>query len=561
MHATASFGQALGIWSLFALLTLGFGLLTRAGLRVPTENDDDWIECFWMGWCALIAVLQIWHLVHRIDRSCLAFCSAVATAGLIVGRGQIARLRRPDWFVLLPFSVGALWVADQSFNVPGSWETGLYHIQAIRWNIACPTVPGLANLHFPTGYNNSSLLYAALMEITPPYRGIQLASGLLVLAMLAQLLCVYARVARKQPLDVGHLAMLALSPVIFIQLLEPNVYVAGPSASWLPSSPSNISSPTPDLAMLALGVAITPPMVRSIFREGIGRVTFLSVAILASVGTTVKMSFLAFAVLALLTALLRARPSSRQLAMAAAACAIILLPFAIANLITSGYFLFPAYRFGHLDVPWRMPLELIRFYVDSAMKGWCRRPADNWETSLTGWSWVRDWAAREFGYFRRLGLPLCIAALAILVRVARFGMRRAADWLVVIPPLGGVVVWFFTMPISRYLGATTWCLVAASVLLLIVPLGNRRVAAIILTVASLVAAADSGRLARFTRPRWKPIHVTNPPVEILASGLEVHHVLGGAGMQMWDAPLVTTPTLHPSLRALVPGNPCGGFAQ
>ena len=39
-----------------------------------------------------------------------------------------------------------------------------YHVQAVKWAKAYPVVPGIANLHGPLAFNNSSFLYDAMVD-------------------------------------------------------------------------------------------------------------------------------------------------------------------------------------------------------------------------------------------------------------------------------------------------------------------------------------------------------------------------------------------------------------
>jgi hypothetical protein len=554
-------------WIGFACISLGLGLGVRTLLGYRTNDDDAWIACFWVGWCSLVAALQVWHLLHRVDWHCLILFVVVAAAGAWLGRRELASLRKPTLHAvatLLVLLCAAVWVANQSLNAPGNYDSGLYHLQAIKWDAACSIVPGLGNLHYRLAYNNASFLYAALVDAAPLHEAAHLSSGLLVLAMFAQLAFAFSRVVRRAPLDVGHLATIALAPAVFVQLLEPNVWIEGPSAGWNPFSPSNISSPTPDLVIYALGVAITPPVARLIFRETTDdtrSAALFIVAVIASVGTAVKLSFATFGLLSLVVCLLLVRPSRRELTIVGAVGAIAIVPWIIRGLILSGYFLYPAYSLGHINVGWLVP-EGIPHHDYRSMKGWARSPSGDWMNTLDNWRWVSGWYDREFAFWRRLGVPLTLTACAALLRLAVGPWTRKTwtEWLVLAPPAGMIAFWFVTAPVSRYLGSTCWCLAAGAVLLAVAQL-DRRSAAIAVSLLALLLGSESVRIAKWSAlTDFAPIP-SNPGRQMtLASGLVVYEVQGGSGAQMWNAPLMATPTLRTPLRHRGP-TVCDGFTE
>jgi hypothetical protein len=159
-------------------------------------------------------------------------------------------------------------------------------------------------------------------------------------------------------------------------------------------------------------------------------------------------------------------------------------------------------------------------------------------------------------------LPLVLTACATLVRIAvgPWERKTVRQWLILVPSLGMVAFWFVTAPVSRYLGATCWCLAAGAVLLALANV-DRRSAAVAVTLLALLLGADSLRLARWTQLTTFASIPSNPGNSVtLDSGLMVYQVPGGVGSQMWDAPLLTTPSLR---RALRPRGPsvCDGYTE
>jgi hypothetical protein len=570
---------SIAIWIAFGLLSVLVGLGLRARLfDTATDDAQGWLAAFWTGWCALVAFLQLFHLVHRIDVFALVSVVALALIGAWLGRNDIARtLRRGARGrvgLVIITTVGAGWLALQASRWPGNYDTGLYHIHAIKWNNACPIVPGLGNFYFRLAYNNSSFLFAALMQVAPPHEAVHLASGLLVLALLFQLLIAGRELIRRpDELSIMSLATLAMAPAIMLQVLEPTIPVPDWSPSWNPYPPSNLSSPTPDLVVYALGIALTPHTIALLWRQLDGKerardAALLTVIAMACVGVTVKLSFAVFAGLMLAISLFAWWRDTRD-GKALARMARLLVLFGalsvgvwlLRGIILSGYFAYPDYKLGSLPVPWRVPVRVAsRDYI--GMQCWARNPGDC-TGAIGNWRWIEQWFDRElFSYWRRLGLPLSLAGCGLLLAIlTSFGAPRRArpwqTWLILLPPVAASVFCFVTMPLGRYLGSTLWCLVGGTVALSLAHL-DRRGAATGVALLALLLSLDSVRMAQ------KPVtglevapHRDGSPYRT-DSGLWIS-AMPNTGTQVWDADLLTTPSPLPSLRQRVVGELCKGF--
>ena len=94
---------------------------------------------------------------------------------------------------LYQFHQGAISIQRQSTRLPYAacdlvqwYDTGLYHLQAVQWSTHYPAVPGLANLHYRLGYNNSVHLFAAYTDAFWEGVAAHIANGFLLLVVLCQ---------------------------------------------------------------------------------------------------------------------------------------------------------------------------------------------------------------------------------------------------------------------------------------------------------------------------------------------------------------------------------------
>src|SRR5439155_16579499 len=118
-----------------------------------------------------------------------------------------------------------VWLSSRALGGPHFGDVGWYHVPIVRWLVAYPAVPGLANLFVQFGHSAQSyFLWAALLEAGPFARSaFHAANGLFVLALMARALLGAARLLRApragSPLDLFYglciPAMVALATGIF----------------------------------------------------------------------------------------------------------------------------------------------------------------------------------------------------------------------------------------------------------------------------------------------------------------------------------------------------------
>ena len=152
-------------WLVLATVLRGLGHLVRLALGKAASRTGDWHAEAWMGWAASIVFLQIWHMFLPVDRRALTVVCAAGITGYavlaVVGRRVPARNPgpRPVWMLILALT--AFWLANHSVRQPAIRDSGLYHLNAVRWAAEYPVVPGLGNLHGRLAFNNSFFLFSS----------------------------------------------------------------------------------------------------------------------------------------------------------------------------------------------------------------------------------------------------------------------------------------------------------------------------------------------------------------------------------------------------------------
>lgn len=542
----------------FALIAgAGWHVLAALGPTPAGSRESRWFPAFWMGVAAVVALLQLWHFVLPVDGWAALAVGVLGVTGLLRSlraRAGPSRVGGSRWPVAVVMAALAVWAASQALGPPINYDTGLYHLQAVRWIQEYAIVPGLGNLHGRLAFNQSYFLLVALLDAALPRgAGLHLLNGLLLLVLLFQLASAAPRVlaATARPPLPDVLRLLLLPPVaMHLQVGR------------------DVASPTPDLALLALATIIFLYLVDHLsalkHREG-DQGALVRLGMLAALAITFKLTGVAFAACALAVALVpdrRRRLHSWRERWTALLLPVLLLgiPWVARGIVTSGYPAYPG-TLGALDVDWRIPRSAVEAQLLS-IRSWARFPGrPPWEGGISDRDWLGPWAVRlvQSDEVRPVLLLLVAAALALLWAwfrrdgahpPARAPALHGLPW---IPIVAGAAFWFWTAPDPRFLGALP-ALAAAWTATLAVALGlPRREEARATLVRGVTTGVLAGTLVlagyhlavqpRYDRFRAPP-HAPLTTIET-ETGLRLH--VPAEGDRAWDAPLPSTPHPHPRL--------------
>lgn len=554
-------------WLAWGCLFIGLGSLARPPGDAPGLPPPVLFRCFWVGWAAAVVFLQIWHFWLPVNSLALALVVLAGVGGLVrLGRQGAPR----DWprfpgrllYVLLG-GLLLLWVANHALHPPRNIDSGLYHLQAIRWTVSYPLVPGLGNLHGRLAFNNSYFLYPALLAAGPwAGRVSHFANSLLVAVFLLYALwCAFQVPRTPYPRQLSYLyTAFFLAPVL------DKVYRY------------NLASPSPDLALFLLGAVLSGLLVDLVLTPPASPATASPAAaaavFLAAAGVTLKSAFLPLGLGlgggALYLWVRRAPPAAgrRPLLWAAGCLLLVVLPWLGRGVVLSGYPLYPA-AVGAFPVQWRLPAAQARQEADW-IRGYARDPQQDYRQVLDNWRWLGPWLQRAAVSYD-VAAPLALLTLtgvaaALYARRRRAaGVRPPAAVLLLTPPLLSILAWFLAAPDPRLVGAAFWMVAAAAAVLVLrrfspLPVPPR---ALLVVGALYAGVALAPLLPHLSLVAPGPDYGFHPtPVAFLdtrltASGLALH-VPRDRGL-CWDAGLPCTPFPNPGLRWRRPGDLGGGF--
>jgi len=545
-------------WIIAILILLGVGILIYRFLRFEIRSVNNVFFFFWLGLAITILVLQLWHLWFRIDWKVSVFISILGLSGLSwnwKSNLQIAieKIPKNKIFWLLILTV-AIIVANFSFGPARPYDAGLYHLQTIRWIKQYPIVPGLGNLHSRLAYNNSNFLFAAMLEQNIYFlKSYRVTNGLFLLVLFIHLSISSFRLLRKinpwakDPLDNRKeihsyeiFESLLLAPVI-------NIILRGSTASV-----------SPDIPIFILGILISSRLLNLLTQEKKNIEELFFIFIFSALGTTIKVSFLVFGLIASLIALISCTKNYERkdslkripfLFYSLAFIALISIPWIARNIILSGYLIYPS-TLTLFPVEWRLPAKVV---INEArwIQSWARLPGTSPEVVLGNWQWIRPWASRLFSKQNIFDIfvPIALTIEGILILCYnKYKYKKGESSLFLrsflILPITNLVFWFFSAPSLRFAGSSFWILGAGTFVLSTLRFANFRKIKVILffnfLIINLLGVGEQlPDLKQNINRIIQPVPVVRMKKFKTNSGLIIY--TPEEGKQCWDSKLPCTP--------------------
>ena len=529
------------VWAWATAVCWAWGLLGEAALlRLAGRTDEDaplplHAVC-WVGLAIVTTLAALLSLVRPVD-------GAAALALSLAGLGGLAAapaLRRDGWvrvrdaaraleppYAALAAVVLIAALADGA-SPATNYDSGLYHVQAVRWIEAHPVVPGLGNLHFRLAMGSTWFLPEALFDT-----GLVAAPSRHLLVGCAWTWTALAGVRALRELAHGAASFAVVLRIAFLPLGL--LLLRG----WL-------SSPTPDVALALLGWTTIALAFDRAARgaDGATDVRVLAIALLAAFATAVKPSA---APLLLLPVVLAVAASRLQPRIALGVLGIALavgVPQVARNLILSGYPAFPVTQLPPLPVDWAIPRdEAVR--QAGWIMSWARAPrrAPQEVLAMPLREWIGPWFARRPAVDRVL-----LGAIPLLALAAVPTWRRpVAAPLVWATLVLGTMLWFALAPDPRFgwafyplLALGLAARVLGGVAARLPRAATAQALALGIGVLSLWPYAGRDALATTASRAIAPAPYPERPLRTLGRGKRLLYA-PERGDQCWDAPLPCTP--------------------
>jgi hypothetical protein len=546
IHAMFRVAGTLSLLAAF-LGFIGFAVIVLLGPKGIPEPSLSIATL--LGLAASVFFSELWNLflpMHSpVAWVLVIVCSAIL--GLRPRTSVQTARRLGTCFSWIPCLLGVafLFVISISSLMPiCHFDTGLYHLNAIRWIDEHQTPPGLANLHTRLGYNQSFFILVALLDnLLAPAKAHQIANGLVVWVS-GLVLLDFVRPGLQKP-------ALTLSRNYAVLLL-PIMTFAGAHIF--------LSSAGPDACITALaGVSAFSFFVFLAFLRASDKETSLMWAVVTVFCCVLlvkfKLSYLVFGglILALAFLLLIFKDKlkvRRDLIALVCLSGVLFAPWLARGYLTSGYPLFPA-TVGGLPVDWKVPTEradLDRQWIYS----WARIPDVNhppWEV-LGNYKWIPEWIKNNAKYISnvRAFILICVGLIcftqSLLIRSLL--ETRLFQLAIILPVLAALLFWFFTAPDPRFAQGIFWIAGLNLIFTFLFALdqsGQGRTLLFSTTLSVLLIISEGKEVIPGIAYQTKlfPQKIEHPLLvpKVTRRGATV--LVPGQGEQTWDSPLPSTP--------------------
>jgi len=433
------------LFFLTAVVLLGYPiahLLNRKRNETSTVRSSLWLGTL----VSIIAILTIGIFMPlRSPTALVAFgilvvIGAIATIYLMRAnhhdRNFTIHINKIDWFLIAGLAVAVAYLALAALGPVTNYDSGLYHLGAIKYAGDYATIPGLANLYFPLGYNTSLYPVGAFLGNGPwNGNGFRLFNGLLILLLVVDLVLRLAQTRKaKGKLSTGTYFLLIATPLTLVPLVSLSDY-------W-------VTSPSSDAAVLVITLISVAYLLDTLtMRHDLvanASVSFTAAVIAFSLRPTMVV-FLIVLSLVLLYRVIQVKSIRRIYLLIPASLGVILLIIQSArDYLLSGWLQYPLSLIS-FNVPW---LASDPIGNRDATLGNARNPADIWG-SIDGFAWVGPYLSRlpsQWETFFVAGLTAL--AIALLLLNSKFGkpLRWRTILLSLLPVTAGIITWFFFSP-------------------------------------------------------------------------------------------------------------------
>ena len=335
------------------------------------------------------------------------------------------------------------WLLFLSFwatQVPHNFDSGLYHMQSIQWFNESALPFGLANLHGRFGYNSAWFSTAAVIQL--PVKTGQGVNCLSISALLIFFFGIALYKAWHKPRNLAHTIFLILSALLFTGAI----------------TRGNISSPSPDLAVVFLCVVMTYLAMEVLETKSELAYRLFQLILLGLFAFTIKFSSLPLILipLSMVAFLIREKIAIQYKPLIGYICVFAGILFAtwmLRGIAVSGCLSFPIADTCFEKVLWTFPRGSTEHY-------WLAGKASarlTYPFLLPFREWFGPWFSKTIRSIDFL-IPVTLMFVALLIHFLRrekfpFQLR----WIV-LPHIIAITLWFFSAPDIRFAAGYFWSL-------------------------------------------------------------------------------------------------------
>ena len=332
---------------MLSLLLLAFsffpwGKLISKIIGIRIKDKDGLMANIWLGFVFCIFIFPIYHLFFPINAlaSCLFYIPGLIYYFIKYGRKLPSFIKSLGWGKIIILFLTLFAASTIAIQLPTNPDTGLYHLNSIRWENEHHIIKGLGCLNRRLTFNQLSFIYSATLNFHPFFND-------------------YAyRVSNTFLYALFFVGLFLKGSFIDLLLLCLFFFIPMPF-HW-------INSPTPDMASTIIQIIIFRYFIEAVYfkPDDEDKSSYIAfVAILTGLLITIKLSNAVYAVgLGLVTYVFSKIKDLKinEKKIIGKSFIFIFILFAIwiiRGYIQSGYPLFPS-PFGKINFAWTVPVEI-----------------------------------------------------------------------------------------------------------------------------------------------------------------------------------------------------------
>ena len=348
---------------------------------------------------------------------------------LVIRIKKLTSEKRNVWYVIIIIIFSYISMTYM-FEVV-TYDTGLYHSQAVQWIEEYGVVPGLGNLHHRFAYNSAIMCLHALFSMKFLFgQQMHCVNGFMLILFTSYAVTSMKFVKNKR---------IYISDFLRVAFF---VYY---------NMDTSFSSLGSDLISLCLVIYIVIKYVEGI-EDNISNIEYYCyLSILALIAVSFKLSVALIALIVIYPAYMLIKDKNwKMLIKLISLGAVLTLPFLIRNIIISGYIVYPFPKLDLFSFDWKMN-KYVCLWDAKEVRSWGQGVCDA-NLSPTFREWFEIWINRQSNankclFFASIIISVLLVVISIVNYIKEKDLRKPVLSVTV---LGMLIYWFTGAPLMRY---------------------------------------------------------------------------------------------------------------
>ncbi len=156
-------------WFLLSISFFSWGKLLRKILNIEITGKKGVVATIWLGFVFCIIFFSVYHLFLPINvlASSVFYIPSIIYFFVKYGKKLPAFFSSIGLFKIIVIILTLYAASAVAIQFPSNLDTGLYHLNSIRWLNEYHIIKGLGNLHAKLGFNQLFFIYSSSLNFHP----------------------------------------------------------------------------------------------------------------------------------------------------------------------------------------------------------------------------------------------------------------------------------------------------------------------------------------------------------------------------------------------------------